>query len=237
MAAHLTVNGTGLLADPAGALLVQEARTLVVADLHLEKGSSFARRGVLLPPYDTRMTLERLARVLRHYRPARVLCLGDSFHDGEGPSRLASADADALRRLVQAHEWVWIAGNHDPAPPPSLGGRVEAEMKIGPLTFRHQPEGTIYAPGEVCGHFHPKAAISTAARRVSGPCFATDGRRLVMPAFGAYTGGLDVLDPAIAGLFGRAGFRVLMLGRERLHAFPHTRLDGFGAPRRPALTG
>ncbi len=233
MSARITINGTALLADPTGALYWPDQRTLIVADLHFEKGSSFAQRGRFLPPYDTRVTLDRLARVLQRYRPERVACLGDSFHDGEAAGRLAAGDRDQLRRIVAAHEWTWIAGNHDPAPPAELGGVVKSEITVGALILRHQPENGTLTAGDVCGHFHPKAAITQRGRRIAAPCFVTDGRRLVMPAFGAFTGGLDVLDTAIAGLFSRAGFRVLMLGNERLHLFPRDRLDAI-APTRHA---
>jgi DNA ligase-associated metallophosphoesterase len=207
---------------------------LVVSDMHLEKASSYARRGQFLPPYDTRTTLDRLARAIQRYRPARVACLGDSFHDGEAAERLATQDRDQLRRMVQELEWIWVAGNHDPAPPAELGGVVQAEIRIGALVLRHQPENGVLPFGEVCGHFHPKAAVSARGTRISAPCFVTDGRRMVMPAFGAFTGGLDVLDRAIAGLFGRTGFRVLMLGQDRLHLFTRDRLMN-GGPARAAL--
>jgi uncharacterized protein len=231
MSARITVNGTALLADPSGAVFWPEEKLLVVSDMHLEKGSSYARRGQFLPPYDTRATLDRLARVIQRYRPQRVACLGDSFHDGKAAERLSAQDGDHLRRLVQAHDWIWVTGNHDPAPPAELGGFVRSEIRIGTLALRHQPENGGLPFGEVCGHFHPKAAVSARGRRISAPCFVTDGRRMVMPAFGAFTGGLDVLDGAIAGLFGRTGFRVLMLGQDRLHMFTRDRLMNGG----PAL--
>lgn len=234
MSARLTVNGTALLADPSGAVFWPEERLLVVSDMHLEKASSYARRGQFLPPYDTRATLDRLARAIQRYRPQRIACLGDSFHDGEAAERLSTQDRDQLRRLVQAHDWIWVAGNHDPAPPAELGGTVQAEIRIGTLALRHQPEKDGLTFGEVCGHFHPKAAVSARGRRISAPCFVTDGRRMVMPAFGAFTGGLDVLDRAIAGLFGRTGFRVLMLGQDRLHLFTRDRLMS-GGPALDAL--
>lgn len=222
-----------MLADPTGAVFCPEQRFLVVSDMHLEKGSSFARRGQFLPPYDTRATLDRLARVLQRYRPLRVACLGDSFHDGDAAGRLSDPDRDQLRRMVGAHDWIWVAGNHDPAPPAELGGTVQPEIVIDSLILRHQPENGSLGAGEVCGHFHPKAAITTRGQRISAPCFVTDGRRMVMPAFGAFTGGLDVLDKAIAGLFGRTGFRVFMIGRERLHMFTRDRLM-HGGPGRDA---
>ncbi len=216
MSARLTVNGCALLADPSGALFQPDEAALIVADLHLEKGSHFARRGQFLPPYDTRTTLERLARTIRRFRPRRVICLGDTFHDVDAAARLDAGDRDMLKRLVDAQAWTWIAGNHDPAIPESLGGETADEFALVALRLRHAPL-TAPAIGEICGHLHPKASVAVRGRRITSACFVTDGARLVMPAFGAYAGGLDCLDPAIAGLFGRAGFRALLLGRERLH--------------------
>jgi len=223
-AARVTVNGAGLLADPSGAVMWPEQSLLIVADLHLEKGSSFAARGRFLPPYDTAATLARLAAVLRRYRPRRVVCLGDSFHDRGAGGRIAAGDRDALNHLVAAHEWTWILGNHDPEVPAAVAGSRQAVLDGGALVLRHQPDGRLGA-GELCGHFHPKASVVTAARRFTGPCFVTDGTRMILPAFGAYAGGLDVFDPAIGGQFGRAGFRVFFLRPDRLHMFPHGRLE------------
>lgn len=222
MVARVSLNGTALLADVRGALFWPAERTLMLADLHLEKGSSYARRGMFLPPYDTRATLDRLAAVVRLYRPERVCCLGDSFHDREASARLDDLDRDRLRRMVQAHEWIWIAGNHDPLPPEGLGGQVVDVWRRGPLVLRHEPSAAECA-GELAGHLHPKAAISAAGRRVGGPCFVSDGHRLVMPAFGAYAGGLNVLDPAIARFFPRA-FIAAVIGRDRVHAVPAAQL-------------
>jgi DNA ligase-associated metallophosphoesterase len=231
--------GAALLATPAGGLWWKSEATLVVADLHLEKGSSLARRGALLPPYDTRATLARLAGLVEALAPRRVICLGDSFHDGGGPGRLAEEDAGQLESLARGREWLWIAGNHDPAPAPELPGSVVEEAAIGPLVFRHQaspaaPEGRGDASGdvsgdvsgEVSGHYHPKAAVVVAGRRLTGRCFATDGRRLILPAFGAYAGGLCVLDPAIAALLAPA-FTAHLIGRARVHTFPSLRLSPF----------
>lgn len=219
----VTLNGEALQLTPEGALFRPACRTLAVADLHFEKGSAMAARNRrLAPPYDTTATLERLARVMRRTRPERVVALGDSFHDLDGPARLGAAERRRIRALTQAVDWVWIEGNHDPAPPSDLGGSGAAEMQIGALTLRHAPKAGA-APGEIAGHLHPKAAVATSARRVSGFCFVTDGRRMVMPAFGAYTGGLDVNATAIRSLF-RRGFRVFLLGKERLYAFPMSRV-------------
>ena len=216
------LDGEALIADLSGALYWPAERTLIVADLHFEKGSSFARRGELLPPYDSRATLGTIQTVIRRYQTERVICLGDSFHDGDGPLRLPRADTDTLKSLAAAFEWIWIAGNHDPTPPAHLGGRVLHEHRIRALTFRHQATPGS-AHGEISGHFHPRAAIDVRGRRVRGRCFVTDGTRLILPALGAYTGGLDVHDPAIASLM-RDPFRVLLAGRSKLYDFPSTRV-------------
>jgi DNA ligase-associated metallophosphoesterase len=216
MTARITVAGTGLLADLSGALFHPDSATLIVADLHFEKGSHYARRGQFLPPYDTRATLDRLQRAQRRFRPRHVVSLGDAFHDRDAAARLDPADRDLLRRVVGAQDWTWLVGNHDPAIPEGLGGVVAAELALDGLVLRHLP-APAPAAGEICGHLHPKASVATRGGRVTAPCFVTDGARLVMPAFGAYAGGLDCLDPAIAGLFGRGAFRALILGRERLH--------------------
>ena len=222
--ATFTLAGTPVLADQSGAILLPDDRTLVVADLHFEKGSAFASRGdAWLPPYDTGATLTRLERVCRHYRPRRVVCLGDSFHDLGGPGRMAKSDQARLRRLVQCQEWVWITGNHDPAPPPELGGEMMEALAVGPLTLRHEAATGALPSGEVSGHFHPKAAVRTRGRRISGRCFVTDGSRLILPAFGAFTGGLNVLDPALASLL-RPAFRVFVIGRKRLFAYQRHQL-------------
>jgi uncharacterized protein len=213
---------TRLLADVSGALVWPEADTVIVADLHFEKASSYARRGTMLPPYDTAATLALLAEVLARHRAQRVVCLGDSFHDTDGPARLDAADAHRLGALVDAHEWLWVAGNHDPALPASLGGRIVAgEIALGPLTFRHQAS-LHAAPGEISGHYHPKASVPTRAGTVTGRCFITDGRRLVLPAFGALAGGLDAFERPIARLF-PAGFDLYVIGRRRVVPFPARR--------------
>lgn len=223
-AAPIHVAGERLMLDPGGVLHWPARRTLVVADLHLEKGSSFAAAGRFLPPYDTRETLTRLALLLRRWQPARIIALGDSFHDRSGASRLSSADAEALLRLLDGLEMIWVLGNHDPVAPEGLPGSAMVEYRDGPLVFRHQavPAAARFAtaPGvELSGHFHPKATIPTRAGAVTRPCFVADARRIILPAFGAYAGGLDARDPAIAGLFPR-GARAFLLGRERLFSMP-----------------
>jgi len=223
----LTLNGAELRLDPSGALLWPGRRTLVVADLHLEKGSSYHRAdGRLLPPYDSAATLGRLEAVIARARPETVICLGDSFHDRDAAARLGPDEAARLRDLTARHDWIWIAGNHDPAPNESFGGRVLEELVLGGLVFRHaaRVDGAP-ARGEVSGHYHPKAAVRVRGRRISARCFAGDGRRLVMPAFGAYTGGLSVLDPALRGLFG-ARAMVHLLGRDSVHRYALSAVAG-----------
>jgi uncharacterized protein len=213
----ITLAGATLVADPAGALYWPDEGLLAVADLHLEKGSAFAARGVLLPPYDTVATLARLARLIEHYAPRLVIALGDSFHDRRGPLRMSASDHLLLKALQQGRDWVWIAGNHDPDLPDGIGGNRADVLAFGPLTFRHEPSEKA-EDGEIAGHLHPVARVAQRGRAVSRRCFAGDSRRLVMPAFGAYAGGLNVRDRAIFGLFGTLAFTAHMLGERRLYA-------------------
>ena len=219
--AEVVLAGIALRADCLGALYWREQGVLVVSDLHLEKGSSFARRGMLLPPYDTRETLSRLARLVARYAPRIVLSLGDNFHDGGGHARLSESDRAMLSALQRGRDWIWIAGNHDPEPASSIGGSFATEITIGTLTFRHEPSREA-RQGEIAGHLHPVARVVQRGRAVSRRCFATDGQRLVMPAFGAYAGGLNVRDRAFAAVFA-AAFTAHLLGERRLYAFAATR--------------
>jgi len=211
--------GADVALDLSGALWWARERVLAVADLHMEKGSSYAASaGRLLPPYDTAQTLRRLQSVITRLRPATVICLGDSFHDRDAAARLAPADVAILRGLTEGRRWIWICGNHDPAPPSEFGGEMVEEMALGGLTFRHQAASGSQGggTGEVSGHFHPVASIATRARGLRRRCFTVGHQRLIMPAFGAYAGGLNVLDPAISVLF-PMGFEVHVLGESKLH--------------------
>src|SRR5215813_1762012 len=211
MARNSTVSiaGVTLAADISGALFWDDQSLLVVSDLHLEKGSSFAARGVLLPPYDTVATLSRLAAVIARHDPRTVIALGDSFHDRSAHERLSIEDRDAMSSLQTGRDWIWISGNHDPALPRNLGGTIADEVAIGPITFRHEPTG---AHGEIAGHLHPKARIAARGRSMERRCFASDGIRAVMPAFGAYAGGLSIRDAAFARVFGARHFTAHLLG-------------------------
>ena len=216
----LDVAGVTLLADLSGALFWQEESLLVVSDLHLEKGSSFAARGVLLPPYDTPATLGRLAAVIARHDPRMVIALGDSFHDRRAHQRLTVPDRDAIAAMQVRRDWIWISGNHDPALPSDLGGVVADEVAIGRIVFRHEPTG---AAGEIAGHLHPKARVATRGRSMERRCFAGDGERVVMPAFGAYAGGLSIRDAAFAKLFRTPGLMAHLLGDNRMHSIAASR--------------
>jgi DNA ligase-associated metallophosphoesterase len=218
--AAIDVAGVTMLADLSGALFWEEQSLLVVSDLHLEKGSSFAARGVLLPPYDTAATLGRLAAVISRHDPRTVIALGDSFHDRSAHERLSAPDRRTIVALQAGRDWIWISGNHDPALPSDLGGTVAGEVAIGPIEFRHEPTG---APGEIAGHLHPKARVATRARWMERRCFASDGERVVMPSFGAYAGGLSIRDEAFSKIFQAAGFIAHVLGDFRLHAIAASR--------------
>ena len=216
------IAGERVMLDPAGVLYWPAARLLAVADLHLEKGSAAARRGALLPPWDTRITLDRLVNRVGYWQPEIVVALGDSFHDRNGPDRLPPMEADRLRRIAAAARLFWVLGNHDPVPPDGLPGEHGDAFQLGPLAFRHESRGR--SPrhdaerAEICGHHHPKARVATRGGPLSRPCFVADAGRMILPAFGAFTGGLDVSHPAIAALFPRGG-RAFLLGAERLFSF------------------
>jgi DNA ligase-associated metallophosphoesterase len=211
----------------SGALWVPSHGALIVADLHLEKGSAFAVRGQLLPPYDSRATLDRLEAEIAELDPAIVVLLGDSFHDTKAIPRMAAEDRTRLDRLAAGHDWLWLEGNHDREAlardadaATRLPGRIVGDMNLGALRLTHEPEPLTADDdrrGEVAGHLHPAAKVAAYGRGVRRPCFVTDGSRIILPAFGAFTGGLNVRDPAIADLFAAPPLAAA-LGRDRVHA-------------------
>ena len=217
------LNGVSVVPHLTGALFLPDFSALLVADLHLEKGSAYAAAGQLLPPYDTRKTMARLAEAISDFLPEAVIALGDSFHDLGADNRIHDEDADRLAGLVKSvPEWVWIEGNHDPDPPARFGGVTRPELTLGGLVLRHEPlPGE--APGEVCGHLHPAAKVAGRGRRLR--CFATDGSRMILPAFGAYAGGLSVRDEAIRLVFGRCP-DAWVLGRDAVYPIPAKRVMG-----------
>jgi DNA ligase-associated metallophosphoesterase len=215
--------GERLQALPVGAMHWPARRLLAVADLHLEKGSSYAVAArKLLPRHDTRQTLAVLEGLIEALAPATVVCLGDSFHDRQAGARLPDEERRCIESLAARARFVWIAGNHDPAPPTGGWGDVTDEFHDGPLVFRHEAR---FGPadGEISGHFHPVAALTVRGRGMRRRCFLTDGRRLILPAFGTYAGGLNALDPAIAQLF-PDDYDALILGRDSVRRLSWRRL-------------
>lgn len=222
-AVRLSLAGLAARLRPAGTLWLEDSRTLAAADLHLEKGSAYAARGQLLPPYDTAETLARLEREVEALEPARIVLLGDSFHDGRAEGRLTADSAARIAALARGRTLVWVVGNHDAEGPRGLAGEVADEIAVGRLVLRHEPQ-----PGpraEAAGHLHPAARVAAQGRSVRRRCFVTDGERIVLPAFGAYAGGLNVRDAAFAPLF--AGRPVAVtLGPRRAHAIAWSMLAG-----------
>ena len=187
---------------PCGALFWPARSALLVADLHLEKGSSFARQGWLLPPHDSLDTLQKLADAVRTTGASQIIALGDSFHDAGGPGRLPPAAHDLLAGLIHVTDWLWIVGNHDGASGAELGGRALPELQLGGITFRHEAERH-RAGAEISGHYHPKVLVQLrTGRRISRRCIALTSDRLVLPAYGAYAGGLFLDDPALVRALG-----------------------------------
>ncbi|SMD19893.1 putative phosphoesterase [Rhizobium sp. RU36D] len=221
----IELHGVAAVCDPFGALYLPETRALVVSDLHLEKGAAFARRGQLLPPYDTLATLRLLEVVIGRYDPAVVISLGDNFHDRVGSALLPEMFREMISSMARGREWIWINGNHDPDGTVRLPGVSADILSFGGLTFRHEPTAA-FSPGEVAGHLHPCATVRRREKSVRRPCFASDGARLVMPSFGVTTGGLDLRHKAFAGLFDRGALIAHLLGRERIYSVRFSGLLG-----------
>lgn len=219
---RLEVNGAPVVARASGALWIEAERTLAAGDLHFEKGSAYGARGQLLPPYDTMATLERLEAEVSALRPERIVLMGDTFHDRWAEDRLTGEVIRRLKGLGEGRTVIWLAGNHDPEPPRGLPGEVAEDLAIPGLLLTHEPHAG-RTPGEVAGHLHPVATVTGYGARVRRRCFLTDGRRMILPAFGAYAGGLNVTDRAFAGLF-EAPPTALILGGERIHAVPWKKL-------------
>ena len=212
---EIALSGQAAVLDVTGAMYLPDSDALLVADLHFEKGSSFARRGMMLPPYDTRETLIALTDAVLRFNPKTVVALGDSFHDIGGPDRLGEGDRAALREMQSGRQWIWVTGNHDRTLPQDIGGDVVAEMALGPLALRHEPLSS--ARTEIAGHLHPVGKVVMRGRGVRRRCFVTDGSRCVMPALGTYAGGLNVCDAAFKPLFPQ-GFTAHLIGTERIFA-------------------
>lgn len=221
--------GTDVVFRVSGALWLPAERTLVVADLHLEKGSAYAARGQLLPPYDTRETLNRLEREIATLAPRTVVLLGDTLHDRGAPTRIVSDELARLKTLAERVRLIWVVGNHDPEGAGDLGGETADLVKVAGLSLRHEPTpGPV--EGEIAGHLHPCARVKGAAGSVRRPCFASDGSRLILPAFGAYAGGLNLRDPAFSGLFRLPPTGYLLARRVAAVSFDKMRPDQRSLP-------
>jgi len=210
--------GQSWQALPEGALYWCGRRALIVADLHLEKASAYAVRGQMLPPYDSLATLAALEAALTRTEAREIWCLGDSLHDEAGAERMPDAVLARLARLTARTDWVWITGNHDPRVSPRLGGTNREEAEVDGIILRHEARPGEHRP-ELSGHFHPKWRLSLRGRSVSRRCFVMGEAKLILPSFGAFTGGLDAHAPAICSLIGR-GAEALVPLPSRLLRFP-----------------
>jgi uncharacterized protein len=210
--------GETFVAGPEGALYWPAQQALLVADLHLEKASWFARLGQFLPPYDSQATLSALAREVERSGARRLYCLGDSFHDRFGCDRLPAAARDLLVAMTSAVDWVWIVGNHDPGFSDHCGGRLADELEVAGIVLRHEAVRDDPKP-EMSGHFHPKLRLNLHGRHVSRRCFVVSQTKLILPAFGSLTGGLDATHPAILDNVG-SNAAALVPVSDRLLRFP-----------------
>ncbi len=223
--APLPFAGEELVLMKCNALYWPRERALLVADLHLEKGSWYAERGQMLPPYDSRETLERIADAIKATGARRVITLGDNFHDDAGTQRLDDYAKGMLESLTRALDWVWITGNHDERMPRSFGAQVVEEMELGGIVLRHIARRGETRP-ELSGHFHPKLRVTVRERRIARPCAVVGraegrGDRMILPAFGAYTGGMDAGSPAILTALGPAdAIDAVLPASGRLARFP-----------------
>ncbi|SFC23899.1 ligase-associated DNA damage response endonuclease PdeM [Devosia psychrophila] len=206
---------------PSGGLYWHAQQTLLVADLHFEKMASFARRGQMLPPYDTGLTLARLEADLRRTGAKRMVSLGDSFHRADASSLLTNSDRMRLDTLTDLVECIWLSGNHDPAPH-SIGGTCLPDLMLDGLILTHEPKRG--ATGLMAGHLHPAAHIHIEGRSTRRPCFVHDNRLLILPAYGASTGSINILSPAFVGLFHWPALEVTMLGKDRTYPVSTKRL-------------
>jgi uncharacterized protein len=218
LTARFAFGGHDFLIVDKTALFWAARRALIVADLHLEKASWFAERGQMLPPYDSQATFERIAALVSGLGAEEVWCLGDNFHDDEGPARLPLKAAELLAALTSAARWHWITGNHDEHLPEGIGGDIQDEANIDGLTLRHQADPLDTQP-ELSGHFHPKVRVKARGRSVTRPCFIQGNSKLILPSFGSLTGGMDAGEAAKLAGAGK-GAKAILTAAERLVTLP-----------------
>lgn len=210
------IAGNEAVLDVSGAVYLAADELLIIADMHLEKGTAWAKRGIFLPPYDSKVTILALQKVVAKFSPKRILFLGDSFHDKTAAFRLQSLELEALNQIAIEQELIWVTGNHDPQIPDVIAGTCCDEMHLSGLHFTHIPTKNYEARGQVSGHLHPAAHVTGRGRSIRRRCFITDSKRMIVPAFGAYTGGLSVKDKAFDGLFDKPSTRIFVLGDDEI---------------------
>lgn len=221
----IPIGGLDCVPDMSGALFVPAEKLLIVADLHLEQGASLARRGLYVPPFDTSATLQQLEAVVAATAPQRLVMLGDSFHDAIAHNEIEEITRSRLRSITESCETFWLSGNHDPQGPQDLGGMCVDEIALGRMLLRHIPSTIEVGCSEIAGHLHPGAGLVQRGRRIHGKCFVADDKRLIMPAFGAYTGALSLKSPAFDGMFDPANTKVWLIGRSVIHQLPFKRVS------------
>lgn len=222
---NIALGGLSFVPDMSGALFLADEKLLLVADLHLEQGASLARRGLHVPPYDTAVTLAMLERVVLATDTKRLVLLGDSFHDGVAHNEVLQNDATRLRAITSRVDTIWIAGNHDPGAHDNLGGVCVEELALGNITLRHIPVELKSGEMEIAGHLHPGAAIEQRGSHIRTKCFVADDRRIILPAFGSYTGALNIRSAAFQGLLNTQSTKAWMISKTAIHAFPFKRLS------------
>lgn len=221
----ISLGGLEFVPDMSGALFLPEERLLLAADLHLEQGASLARRGLHLPPYDTTVTLTMLERVITATAANRLVLLGDSFHDAVAHNAVLPQDAERLKTITRTVDTIWIAGNHDPDLHSNLGGTCVDELALGEVTLRHIPQKLAAGELEIAGHLHPGAAVVQRDHRIRTKCFVADDYRIILPAFGSYTGAMSVRSVAFKGLLQPEKTKAWMISKTTIHCFPYSRLD------------
>jgi uncharacterized protein len=221
----ITLGGLSFTPDMSGALYCADEKLLLIADLHLEQGASLARRGLHVPPYDTLATLAMLGHVLAQTGARRMVLLGDSFHDAVAHEHVRPQDAERMRQITATVETVWISGNHDPHAPDQLGGSCVDEMAFGSITLRHIPSRLRSGEMEIAGHLHPGAVVTQRGSHIRTKCFVSDQNRIILPAFGSYTGALNVRSGAFHGLLDENQAQAWMISKTAIHRFPWSRLS------------
>ncbi len=220
----IRLGGVDFIPDVSGVLFAPSLSLLIVADLHFEKGSSLARRGRgLLPPYDTIETITRLEKVIKRLNPERVISLGDTWHEPQALARMTIDDVSRLQSLQSDRNWIFISGNHDSHLPTGSAFEVANDVTFTGIDFRHEPSSTGLAP-EISGHFHPVVRVKTQGRALRRRCFIANHQRCILPAFGAYTGGLNILDPAFAPFINPSDATIYALGSDRVYRVGRDRI-------------